>query len=645
MQKSRHFQSLKESVSQFPQEAGVYVFKGYYHSHVLEILYIGKAKNLRNRVGQYFSGSDSRSQIHILMRNVFSAEYIVTHTEKDALILERDLINQFKPRFNIRLKDDKNYVSIKLDTSHPFPRLEVCRYRPEQMRNQDLGEANFTRNRPIKVRSLQRRSKEKIEFFGPFVAGHKLRAILELIRDVIPLRTCRDHEFANRMRPCLEHGMNKCLAPCVYPVNPDLYRDLLQDAIAILRGKTEEIYAKLENEMDAAAASLNFERALVLRERLGVLDKFGSEFTVANEENAQDVFAYVREGNFFTGVVLVIRNNRLIATKNFSSNLIVDDDDEILVRMLEVFYADRDVFPREIITSKVDAIEDSVSNIVASKLRKGQDLSTYLPSLPHLKGSREILYQMALKNATELFSSRFRSEELYSLTIAKLRDMLKKMNVITSVVNRIDCVDISNLGGRDSVGAVVSFVKGVPVKRLFRVYSLPELREQDDFAAIYQVVKRRIRRGVREGSLPDLLLIDGGEGQLAKARLAIDECGTDVPVVAIAKFRNKHQRPERLVANGKTISLDTNEDVKNLLVRMRDEVHDTVVGYQRKVRERAAYSSPLDRVPGIGPQRKKLLLQQFGSVERVRNATPEEIAEKCKLPYKLAISILEELTR
>ncbi|MCB0311512.1 MAG: excinuclease ABC subunit UvrC, partial [Bdellovibrionales bacterium] len=537
---------LRKEVTNFPKLPGVYLMR----DAGKQVIYVGKAKDLRSRVKSYFAGGDGRSQIEFLLKRIETIEFVVTENEDQAFVLERDLINRHKPRYNIRLKDDKAFLSVRLDENAEWPRLELVR----------RVEADGAR------------------YFGPFSFSYELRNLLEIVKRVVPLRTCSNTVFYNRQRPCLEYQIKRCAGPCCLAVKPEDYRDWVKQAVSILEGKTTELERELKQQMERASEELRFEDAAVLRDRINTLQHFRSGRPItSNFSEDRDVFALYREERLATLAVLQVRLGRISNSLNFAFTDVTIPDSEVLQSALEQFYSGGREIPEEIIVPCEIPEKDFLRTRLEEQRQAKVDL--VVPQ----RGIKFRLLGLANVNAKQHFIGRYDAETRY-MEVAKA---LAVKCSLPQIPRRIECVDISNLQGSDIVGALVSFFDGVPDKSSYRRYKISLSSKPDDFASIYEVVQRRLRRGKQDGDLPDLIIIDGGAQQLAKALQARDVEDLRLDFIALAKSRlkpdtaqGKSQRtPERIfVANQPDpIALAPDSELSHFLERIRDEAHRYVI--------------------------------------------------------------------
>ena len=604
---------VEDRLSRIPAEPGVYLLR----DKSGKVVYVGKAKSLRSRVRMYFRGGDERMQVPYLVSRVADVETLVTRNEKEALILENNLIKQYKPRYNIRLKDDKSYVSVKVTVDEEWPRVLV-------------------------TRKLLR---DKSRYFGPFHSAWAVRESLDAIRKVFPLRTCSDTVFRNRSRPCLEYQIKRCPGPCCLPVDPQDYRRALKNAMLFLEGKNEELVRGLRARMAAASEATRFEEAARLRDQIRALEKTAEpQEMVSHFGIDQDVFGLYREGGFIEIQVLTIRRGKLTGSLAYGLDDREFPDDEVVAEVLGQFYSGGRFIPDEVLVP-VELEDFEVRSSYLSEL-KGKSVSVFRPQ----RGDKVRLCEMAAENARQSFAARRNTEDQRVRMVAELQKSLG----LRSAPKRIECFDISNLQGRQIVGSMVVFDEGEADKNRYRRYRVKTVPGQDDFASLYEVLKRRYTRARVENDLPDLLVIDGGKGQLGVASAVLAELGiTELDLVSLAKDRVasdvrspeiRHSEERVFLPNRKNpVVLARNSTALFLLQRVRDEAHRFAITFHRELRRRERFRSVLDDVPGIGPTRRRRLLKHFGSLRRVTAASPEEIAAVPGIGTELAGVIVEKL--
>lgn len=605
-----NIESLIAKVKKFPTSPGVYLMKDAQG----ETIYIGKAKSLRSRVKDYFAGTDTRSQIEFLLKRIDDIETIVTETERQALVLERDLVNKIKPRYNIRLKDDKTFLSVKIDKNKEWPRLELVR------KIEDDGAL----------------------YFGPFAFNHELRTLLEVIKRVVPLRTCSDTVFYNRQRPCLEYQIKRCAGPCCLPVDRNHYLDWLDQATKILQGKNSALINQLNKQMQFAAEDLRFEEAAILRDRISILEKHSSVTEIISHRGEnRDVYGFKREGSLFSMAILQVRNGKIASSKNFDFSDVLVENAAVLESVILQYYEQAEV-PDELVLPIDLENNQTIAEYLSEK--HGSKVEILLAKI----GLKARLLDIAKLNAEQQFTTKFDADRRAS----EISKELAKRFKLSQLPRRIECVDISNLQGTDIVVGLVSFFDTVADKSSYKKYILEHKGKPDDFACIHEVVYRRLKRGREENNLPDLLIIDGGAGQLGAALNARDELEIKIDIIALAKLRLKKDsssgqfshKPERIFLAGaeEAIPLE-NDDLGLFLQRVRDEVHRYAITFHRQRRAKRVFKSELDSISGLGPERRGRLLRHFGSVKKIKQATPEQIAKVGRMPLTLANRLINRL--
>ena len=601
-------EELKDKLDTLPAGPGVYLMR----DGGGKVVYVGKAKELRARVRSYLRGGDGRPHVAFLMRQVADIETLVTSNEKEALILENNLIKQYKPRYNIRLKDDKSYLSIKV-TAGEWPRI-------------------------LATRSIV---KDGSRYFGPYASAIAVRETLEVIEKHFLLRSCTDYNFRNRDRPCLQYQIKRCPAPCVHPVDPGEYAGNLRQAVLFIEGKSADLLRQLQVRMRERADALEFEQAAKLRDRIRAVERTLEKQRMVSHWGAdQDIFGLYREGGFIEVQVIFVRQGKLTGNQAYSLEDHHFDDDEIVAALLTQFYQGNRFVPEEILVPV--ELEDREVHEEYLEERKGRRVTVHQPQ----RGEKRRLLEMALNNARQGFSERHDQEREREKMLRELQQKLR----LRRYPQRIECYDISMIQGTHAVGSRVSFFDGEPDRQNYRRYRVrtvaPETRG-DDFAMMYEVVKRRFQRGLRESDLPDLMVVDGGKGQLQVALTALADLGVkDLDVVAMAKMRvtasprlaEVERSEERLFLpyRSNPVVLRRNSNALFLLQRLRDEAHRFAITYHRAVRGRETLRSGLDGIPGVGPARRRALLRRFGSLKRLRDASLEELMEVPSITGPLA---------
>jgi excinuclease ABC subunit C len=571
--------SLFDEAKKTPKNPGVYLFK----DASGRVLYVGKSRNIRSRMSSYISGDDSRGPgIERMISEARHVDYVVTNNEKEALILEHNLIREYRPRYNVRLKDDKRYPYLKITTNEKYPRITV-------------------------VRQLKQ---DGAKYFGPYTDVKAMRKTLRLLVKLFPIRTCR--VLSNRKRPCLDFFIGRCLGPCCDFDDDEAYHQVIREASMFLEGKAESVLKGLKRRMQKAAESKDFERAAYLRDRIGDIETVVERQSVVSSKRVdRDVLAVAREGRRACGVVVEIREGKLLRTERVRISSRADTPDfEVLLGFIEQYYLMARSIPSEV--------------VVAGEIREPEELESRLSDLKNSRvkvttpkrGKKRELATIAIRNAQVALGE--------TLELGKgLRELRERLS-LTKTPRRIEAVDISLSAGKEPVGSVVVFANGSPKKSDYRKYRIKTVTGTDDFAMVSEVVSRRFKKLIEQDSgLPDLLLVDGGKGQLSAAQKALESLGIlDVPIVALAKKEEEIFLPGRK----ESIRLPKSAPELRLLMQIRNEAHRFAIAFHRSVRSKKTLSSRLDEIPGVGEKRKRLLLDYFGSVERLKKATVDDIA-------------------
>ena len=593
---------LKEQLGTIPTKPGVYLMK----DEQGKVIYVGKAVNLRNRVRSYFHASASQSpKVQRMMERVADLDFIVTDSEIEALILECNLIKKHRPRYNVRLKDDKRYPYIKVTWQEDFPRVYITR----------------------------RMQRDGARYFGPFTAVWAVRQTLDLLRKVFPYLTCKRKITGTDERACLYYYIGRCAGPCIGAVSKEEYRAMIEKVCLFLEGKQEEIVASLRREMEEAAEKLDYERAATLRDQIQAIERvIEKQKVVSAAMSDQDVIALARGDGQACVQVFFIRQGKLIGREYFVlAGTEGEEDEEIMASFIKQFYDEATYIPSEILLQ--EEIEDAA--IIQDWLRgkRGAKVSLRVPK----RGRKKGLVRMAAENAAETLAhlqAQWMIDE--SKGLAALTELQEYLH-LESPPARIECYDISDIQGMAATGSMVVFVKGVPRKSDYRRFKIRTVEGADDYAMMREVLRRRFRRaekgkggklrGTEEAEvwalIPDLIVVDGGKGQLNAALEVLKEYGLeDLPVVGLAKKREEVFVPGR----PDPIVLPRHSQALFLLQRIRDEAHRFAIGYHRRLRRERSLASILEEIPGIGPKRRRSLLKRFGSIEAIREATVEELA-------------------
>ena len=593
---------IESKLNTLPKSPGVYIMKGRDEA----VLYIGKAKNLRSRVASYFRPSgDTRYAVRFLSSKTEDIDWIVTSNETEALLLEDTLLKRHKPKYNIQLKDSKTYVSVKITMQDEFPRITVTRQ--------------------IK--------KDGSRYFGPYISSRAVRDMIKFIRKIFPLRTCSQAAFNNRSRPCLDYQLGICSAPATGNISAKAYRELVDGAILFLEGRSRELLSILKKRMTQAAIEERFEEAARLRDRILSLEEMLEEQKVVSHKGAdRDIMAIARGGGSLVVQTLHIRDGRLCGGDGYPFNDVGLPDEEVFSSFIMQFYRSERYVPQEVICPLRLEDADVIADWLSAK--KGGRASLITP----VRGERLKLMDMAAINAAEGLRKRIEAKGARKDVI----NALKKRFRLRQSPAHIEAFDISNISGQLAVGAMVVFKDGQPDKTAYRHYKIKGVAGPDDYAMMQECFARRYREGGGEAGLPDLILVDGGKGQLNIAKKALEELGiTGVGLLALAKDgetgKGVRFTGQRRPSKGERVFMPNVKDpimlregtAEDLLLRaIRDEVHRFAVGYHRRLRSKAMVSA-LDSVPGLGPKRQQALFERFIDLDGILAATEEEL---CDLP-------------
>lgn len=587
---------ITEELKKLPSLPGVYLMK----NELDQIIYVGKAISLKNRVKQYFQKSKNHSIKTIrLVEQIRSFEYIVTSSELEALVLECNLIKRYNPKYNIRLKDDKHYPYIRVDSHTAFPRVTV-------------------------VRNMK---KDGAKYFGPYTDVNAMWELMEIIKKTWPLRTCtrvlpRD---INKERACLNYHIGQCSGPCIDKISEAEYKQLIDEVVSFLSGKYQDIIKRLEKSMEEASMNLEFEKAATLRDQLSAIKKIEQKQTASNSSmEDQDVIAFARSEKDTLMQIYFVRQGKLIGREHFLINDTEGEEIENLFReFILQFYSEASFIPKQILVEKVPHDLELLEEYLT--MQRGSKVAILHPQ----KGTKHGLLELASKNAyitLSQFGDEIRRQE------AKTKGALKEIQEalgFKGTLNRIEAYDISNTQGIESVGGMVVFENGKPKRSDYRKFKIKSIQGPNDYGSMEEVLDRRIARLVQKGEadsfakMPDLIMMDGGKGQVGIAEKVIAKYGLHIPVCGMVK--DDRHRTRGLLYQNKEVILKTTSEGFKLITRIQDEVHRFSIEYHKKLRSKAQVQSVLDEIKGVGKERKKSLMQTFKSVELLRKATLEEI--------------------
>ncbi len=595
-----------------PNEPGVYLMKDSKGA----VIYVGKARELKKRLRSYFFGrNDQRYTIKFLLSRIADFEYIVTQTEKEALILENTLIKRYKPRYNVHLRDDKTYISLRIDMKEDFPRITTVR----------------------------RVKKDGARYFGPYSSAGSVREALKLLHKIFPLRTCSNSEFKRRIRPCIDYEIGKCLAPCVAFIDKNSYKELTNGAIMFLQGKNRQLLKTLRSKMKSAAKKMLFEDAIKLRNQIEAVEKTVERQRVVNHSCLnQDILGVYRKEKEMVLKFLFVREGKLIGSSDFFFRRDEMPLGEVISSFLVQYYGGDRFIPNEILLPI--SLEDK--NTLEEWLKERREGKVRL--LSPGRGDKLRLVEMAEKNAEEAMKRKIDLKWGQKKLLEELNHLLS----LSRFPEKIEGVDISNLFCSEATGSLVLFENGRPKKDGYRHYSIKGVTGIDDYGMMHEVISRRLRSGLKNNNLPDLLVVDGGKGHLNTALRVLNDLKIDsINIIAFAKGKNGNslKKDEGTIGKEKLdrvylpqrsdpVFLDKNSSSYHLLQRIRDEAHRFAITHHRKLRKKKI-GSVLEVIPGVGKKRRIELLKFFGSLKNVKSASLEELNGVPTMNKKIAVSI------
>ncbi len=584
-----------------PEAPGVYLFR----SRSGRVIYVGKAKNLRNRVLSYFRSAGRPLKTTLMMERADHLDFILTATEKDAFILESNLIKKFMPRYNIILRDDKRYPCLRLDTTETYPRLSIVR----------------------KIR------KDGALYFGPFSSAHSVRSTMKVIDRVFQLRKCRGKDLPRRTRPCLNYQMDRCLGPCTHDVSPAAYRRVVEQVRLFLEGRNRELIRRLQREMAAAAEHLDFEQAAKIRDQVAAIEEtVERQRMISPRMEDRDIIGLARAGDRFQIVLLFVRKGAMVGSRDYRFFSPGGTAPEVMEAFLKQYYLSAGFVPKEVLIS--EAVADLVPIMECLSEVSGKKIRIRRPR----RGEKLRLVRMAVKNAENIVRRNGAPEGPALMTAVQSALRLKE------IPRFIEGLDISNFQGDLAVGTVVSFVDGLPHRQGYRNYRIRAVQGIDDYGMMAELVSRRVSKG----HLPDLFLVDGGKGHLSAVRSVISrEAAEKAPeIAAIAKAdETRGETWDRLYLPGRKnpLRLGPSHPVLLLMMRIRDEAHRRAVGYHRRLMRKELTTSSLDGIAGVGPRRKQLLLAHFPDAAAIARAGVEDLCRVPGISRSLALRIVSSL--
>lgn len=606
--------SWEERLKALPAKPGAYLF----HDAEGNVLYVGKAASLHHRVLSYFSPASKLSpKLQLMTARVADFEFFVTDSEQEALLLECTLIKKYRPRYNVRLKDDKSYPYLKISLNEDFPRVYPTR----------------------------RWEKDGSRYFGPFASSSSLRQTLNLLKQLFPFRSCSQSLPQAKARPCLEYHIHRCVGPCLETTSKEDYRQTIEQVILFLEGKQELVIQRLHREMEEAAENLDFEKATLLRDQIKAVAKVMERQKIASAEGEEDIIALARGRNQAYAEVFFIRNGKLLGREHFIlEGTQGETAKQIMTSFVSQFYSSAPYIPSLILLQhRVDRMKVMEKWL---KCKKGARVSLRLPATEIERELVEMVAENARQSWEQLQVKLLAEPETLEAALNELQQQLG----LPQKPERIECYDISNIGGTSAVGSMVVFERGLPKRAHYRRFRIKSVAGINDYAMLQEVLQRRFRRSstTEKGSsaeetwttLPNLVLIDGGKGQLSAALETMQELET--PPISVASIAKKD---EEIFSPGASppLILPRNSAALYLLQRIRDEAHRFALGYHHQLHQKKSLASALDTIPGIGVKRKKALLQKFGSVAGIKQASVEELATAPGMTRSVSAKVKEFL--
>ena len=596
-----------QRIDHLPTSPGVYLFK----DEKGTILYVGKAWNIKHRVSSYFQKPDGKdAKTLTMLERVADVDTIVTDTEKEALILENNLIKEYRPRYNVKLRDDKTYPLLRLSMEEEFPTLCVVR----------------------------RAQKDGSLYFGPYPSATSLRETLKLIRRLFPIRTCLDTKFTHRLRPCLNYEMDRCAGPCCAKIDSVQYREIVHQVRLFLEGRDKDLVERLRKRMEKESDQLRFEAAAKIRDQIRHIEHVIEKQKIVSADFVdQDVIGFYRQDHTLIVHPLFVRAGKLLGGKGFTLPSTGLPDEDILSSFLRQYYRAGKFIPKKILIPHAIPDQSLIEQWLTEL--KGENVQILVP----VRGDKRRLLEMACENAEKFL----RVEAETKKDQANFLEALKEVLHLRKAPRRIEAFDISNIQGTNAVGSMVVFENGKAAKDRYRHFKIKTVEGADDYGMMYEVLLRRYRKAIEEKDLPDLVLLDGGRGQLNVGQEVFKELQIkDVDLISLAKEKTvggiqspRFRKTEERIFHPQfkeSLGLERHSALLHLLDRIRDEAHRFAITYHKKLRARETVRSELRAIPGIGKTREKEMLKFFGSVERVRGATVEELAQAPKMNLQSA---------
>ena len=613
---------FKAQLKILPDKPGVYLMK----NSLGEIIYVGKAKVLKNRVRQYFQNSKNHSKkVKAMVKNIAEFEYIVTDSEMEALILECNLIKKHSPKYNISLKDDKFYPFIKITTNEDFPRVFITR--------------NF--------------AKDGNRYFGPYPNAGAVHETIKLIRKIFPLRTCKKLIFENgkHTRPCLNYHIKKCNAPCEGHISKDEYKRMIDEIIDVLSGRDKSLINKLKNDMQEASMNLEFEKAASFRDKILAIESIAEKQKVfKSQDNDEDFINIYKDEKDCAVQVFFLRDGKVTGRENFIlENSAYEDDSVIISQFIVSFYGGTPKVPKNIyIPLSNDDDNDALEEFLT--IKRGSKVFVKVP----IKGEKKEMLELVKSNAKvtlDQFKDKIlRDKEINRLCLEEIQELLE----LDSMPIRIEAYDISNIQGVDSVGSMIVFEDGKAKNSDYRRFRIKTVKNANDYDSMREILERRFSHGLKEikeiqerqlkfssgkfSNFPDLIMMDGGKGQVNVALEVLQKLGINIPVCGLVK--DDHHATRGIIYNNKELIINRTSNLMQMIRRVQDEVHRFAITYHRSLRDKKTLHSILDDIPNIGQKRRMALLMKFGSIDNIKKATVEELLETESIDNKAATSIM-----
>ena len=613
---------FKSQLKILPDKPGVYLMK----NSLGEIIYVGKAKVLKNRVRQYFQNSKNHSEkVKAMVKNIAEFEYIVTDSEMEALILECNLIKKHSPKYNISLKDDKFYPFIKITTNEDFPRVFITR--------------NF--------------AKDGNKYFGPYPNAGAVHETIKLIRKIFPLRTCKKLIFENgkHTRPCLNYHIKKCNAPCEGHISKDEYKRMIDEIIDVLSGRDKSLINKLKNDMQEASMNLEFEKAASFRDKILAIESIAEKQKVfKSQDNDEDFINIYKVEKDCAVQVFFLRDGKVTGRENFIlENSAYEDDSVIISQFIVSFYGGTPKVPKNIyIPLSNDDDNDALEEFLT--IKRGSKVFVKVP----IKGEKKEMLELVKSNAKvtlDQFKDKIlRDKEINRLCLEEIQELLE----LDSMPIRIEAYDISNIQGVDSVGSMIVFEDGKAKNSDYRRFRIKTVKNANDYDSMREILERRFSHGLKEikeiqerqlkfssgkfSNFPDLIMMDGGKGQVNVALEVLQKLGINIPVCGLVK--DDHHATRGIIYNNKELIINRTSNLMQMIRRVQDEVHRFAITYHRSLRDKKTLHSILDDIPNIGQKRRMALLMKFGSIDNIKKATVEELLETESIDNKAATSIM-----